>query len=184
MLWGRESGQALAFDDAAVLSDYSAITGFNPNDPNTDQGTDMQAAASYRRKTGIVDAHGKRHAIAAYLALTPGNVLEHYVALYLFGAIGIGIQFPASAMKQFDAGRPWSVVHGSPIEGGHYIPLVAKRSHLEAVTWGKIQPMTLGFFQQYNDESIAYVSLEALTNNKSPEGFNAAQLQADLAQLG
>src|ERR1041385_1479407 len=27
------------FDDASVLSDYSAATGFNSNDPSTDQGT-------------------------------------------------------------------------------------------------------------------------------------------------
>lgn len=183
MMWNAEAGVKVAFTDKAVLSDYSAVTGFNPKKPNTDQGTDMVVAASYRRKTGIVDAAGKRHQVAAYLSIKPGDLNEHLAAAYLFGAIGIGIEFPASAMDQFNAGKPWDVVSRSKIEGGHYIPLVARRANLECVTWGKVQQMTSAFFQKYNDESVAYVSLEALKNNKSPEGFNAAQLQADLSAL-
>ncbi len=143
----------------------------------------MQVAASYRRKTGVVDAAGHRHQVAAYLAIQPGNLVEHYQAMYLFGCVGIGIQFPASAMDQFNAGKPWSVVRGSSIEGGHCVSLVAKRSHLEVVTWGKIQALTTGFLRKYNDESLAYVSLETLTNGRSLEGFDAAGLQAALAAL-
>ncbi len=184
LLWNEEGGHPVGFSDHAVLSDYSAITGFNPNDPNSDQGTDMQVAASYRRKTGIIDNTGKRHKVAAYLSITPGDVHEHLVAAYLFGAVGIGINFPASAMTQFNAHQTWKIVTGSQIEGGHYIPLVARRkSHFIAVTWGELQPMTDGFFKKYNDESIAYVSLEALTNGKSIEGFDAATLEADLQKL-
>ncbi len=183
MMWNAEAGRKVAFTDKSVLSDYSAVTGFNPKKPNTDQGTDMVVAASYRRKTGIVDAAGKRHQVAAYLSIKPGDLNEHLIAVWLFGAIGIGIEFPSSAMDQFNAGKPWDVVSRSKIEGGHYIPLVARRANLECVTWGKVQQMTSAFFAKYNDESVAYVSLEALTNNKSPEGFDAAALQADLAAL-
>ena len=86
----------------------------------------MQAAASYRRKTGVIDTKGKRHKIVAYLALTKGNLDQHVSAAYLFGAVGVGIQFPASAMDQFNAGKPWDVVSGAKIEGGHYIPLVGR----------------------------------------------------------
>lgn len=175
MLWNAECGTKVVFNDKAVLSDYSAITGYDGTE-STDQGTDMQEAASYRRKTGIIDAHGTRHKIEAYLALTPGDLNEHYIALYLFGAVGIGIEFPASAMDQINAGKAWKVVRNSPIQGGHYIPLVAKRKSLECVTWGQIQPMTTGFFRKYNDESVAYISKEMLTNNKSPEGFDAEGL--------
>src|SRR5882757_1904530 len=54
MLWNKEASKTVTFTDNEVLSDYSAVTGFNPSDPNSDQGTDMQVAASYRRKTGII----------------------------------------------------------------------------------------------------------------------------------
>ncbi|WP_315742828.1 MULTISPECIES: hypothetical protein [unclassified Bradyrhizobium] len=184
MMWNAEAGRKVAFSDAGALSDYSQVTGFNPRKPSTDNGTDMQVAASYRRKTGIVDAGGRRHKIAAYLSIEPGNLNEHLIAVYLFGAVGIGIEFPASAMDQFNTGKPWDVVSRSKVEGGHYIPLVARRDDLEVVTWGRVQAMTPRFFQTYNDESVAYVSVEALKNKKSPEGFDVEQLKADLAALG
>jgi hypothetical protein len=184
MLWNAEANRTVAFNDRVVLTDYSAVTGFDPLDPSSDQGTDMQVAASYRRKTGVLDAQLKRHQIAAYLAITPGDVQEHLLALYLFGAVGIGLKFPSYAMDQFNAGKPWTRHLFYNIEGGHYVPLCARRNgRFSCVTWGKLQPMSDAFFKKFNDESVAYISLEMLTNGKSPEGFDAAQLQADLAQL-
>jgi len=176
MMWNLECGKKVLFDDKSVLSDYSAVTGYNGTDAS-DQGTDMKTAAAYRLNTGVIDASGTRHKIGAYLDIDPGNLLEHYVAMYLFGAVGIGIRFPASAMDQFKLGRVWKVIPGgSPIEGGHYLPLVAKRNFLQCVTWGQVQPMTNLFFTTYNDESIAMISEGALINRKSPEGFDYDKL--------
>jgi hypothetical protein len=183
MLWNLEGGKNIVFDPKHVLSDYSKVTGFDPAKPDTDQGTDMGVAATYRRKTGVIDEAGKRHKVAAYLAITPGDVQEHLLALYVFGVVGLGIQFPKSAMDQFNAGQPWDVVPGAAIEGGHYIPLVAKRDNLDVITWGQLQQMTPAFLQKYNDESVVYISREMLTSGHSPEGFNLAQLKADLAAL-
>lgn len=184
ILWGKEGGKNVTFSTQSVLSDYSAVTGFNPNDPNSDQGTDMQVAASYRRKTGVKDQNGTRHKVDAYLAIAAGNVAEVKQAVYLFSNVGIGFQFPASAMTQFNAGKNWTVVSGSKIEGGHYVPVVGYDSrYLYVVTWGKLQKMSWGFFKKYCDEAVVYLSSEMLVNGKSLEGFDAAQLQADLGQL-
>lgn len=184
MLWGDEANRTIAFTDASVLSDYSAVTGFNPADPASDKGTDMAVAASYRRKTGVLDGAGARHKVAAYLAITKGDLSQTLTAAWLFSAVGIGIEFPQSAMAQFNAGQPWDVVPGSKIEGGHYVPVVGyDGTNLVVITWGKLQLMTPAFFTTYNDESIAYLSLEMLTGGQSLEGFNAAQLQADLKAL-
>lgn len=185
MLWNREGGKTVSFTPANTLRDYSSITGYKPDDPSTDQGTDMEVAAKYRRKTGLLDGQGKRHKIAAYLDITPGDLNEHLIAAFLFGAVGIGINFPASAMKQFDSNQPWDVVKGSKLEGGHYIPLIARTAdgYLNVVTWGRVQKMSVAFMTKYNDESIAYLSEEMLTSGKSPEGFNLAALKSDLAAL-
>jgi hypothetical protein len=184
MLWTLEAGSAAEFSGATAISDYSAVTGYNPKDPNSDQGTDVREALKYRQNTGLIDAAGSRHKIGAYLALEPGNVDHLMEALYLFGVVGIGIQFPGSAMDQFNAGKPWSVVQGAQIEGGHYIPLVAKRANLECVTWGRIQQMTSQFYAKYCDEAWAILSPEMLKTGKSPEGFDLGQLQTDLNALG
>lgn len=185
MLFNKEAGLALAFTDADVLSDYAAVTGFKPDDPTTDQGTDMQDAAAYRRKTGIVDAAGKRHTIAAYLALDPGNVDHLLLAAYLFSAVGIGFTLPGSALDQARKGQPWDVVEGANAAGGHYVPLVGRlgMGTLVSVSWGEAQLITPRFFQTYCDEAIAYVTTEDLTDNKSPEGFDMAALLADLQAL-
>lgn len=161
------------FDESSVLADYSRIAGYNPADPNTDQGTDMSEAASYRRRIGIIDADGQAHKVGAYLAIDPDDVTAHYQALYLFEAVGIGFRFPMSAWRQFENGQTWSVVTKNPsFDGGHYVPLVAKRRSLVNVTWGRTQPMTRGFLEAYNEESLAYVSPEALKEQKSQEGFD------------
>jgi len=184
MLWNAMARKTVMFTDAGVLSDYSAVTGFNPRNPASDQGTDMLEAASYRRKVGVLDGGGKRHKVAAYLGITPGDPVEHAVALYLFGAVGLGIEVPSSAITQFNVGKPWDVAKRSSILGGHYIPLVAKRNNMfSCVTWGRIQPMTMKFLQKYCDQSIVYVSEEMLTNGKSLEGFDKATLLADLNAL-
>lgn len=184
MLWRKQGGIYFKFTDSNVLSDYSALTGYNPADPNTDQGTDMQQAAEYRRTVGIVDALGWRHRIVAYLALQVGNLAELYVATYLFDAVGFGFRFPASAMDQFDKGQPWDVVTGSPIEGGHYVPVVGRRNGLiDLITWGKLQTMTERFAANYCDEVVAYLTVENLRSGKTPEGFDFKSLRADLAAL-
>ncbi len=184
MLWNAEASRAVAFTPAAVLSDYTAVTGFNPNDPSTDQGTDVQVAASYRRKVGVLDARGSRHKVAAYLAITPGNREELKQAVYLFGAVGIGIEVPSSAQQQFVNKQPWTVVKHASIEGGHYIPAVGyDKNYVYVITWGAVQPVAWSFLDKYMDEGVAYLSTEALTNGKSLEGFDATQLMADLKAL-
>lgn len=184
MLWSHYGSATAPTDKAAAIANYSAITGYDPDDPSTDKGTDVADAASYRRHTGLVDADGARHRIVAYLALTPGDIGQHLQALYLFGAVGIGLEFPDSAMTQFHNHQPWDVVPGAKIEGGHYVSAVARRDdRFVVVTWGREQPMTDAFFQKYNDESYVYVSSEYLKDGHDPEGFDLAQLQADLAKL-
>lgn len=183
--YNQESGKLVKISTDNILSMYSAVTGFNPNDPSTDQGTDMQQAASYRRKTGIVDSSGNRHKILAYLALdVPANKIQIKQAIYYFGGIGFGFQFPASAMSQFNAGKNWTVVSGSPIEGGHDVWVCGYDSrYVYLVTWGKLIKASWGFVTHYLDEALAYVSSESLLNNVSLEGFNQTQLLSDLNNL-
>ena len=184
MLWTANGSTQASVSTAAAIKNYSAITGYDPKDPSTDQGTDMQAAASYRRKTGLLDAAGRRHKVGAYLSIDPGDLEQHFLAIYLFGAIGIGLRFPDSAMGQFHAGQPWTVVKRARIEGGHYVSGVARRAgELIVVTWGREQVVDPAFLAKYNDESVAYVSTEYLRKGRSPEGFDADQLNADLAEI-
>jgi len=185
MLWNAEAGTPVQFTTDSVLSDYSAVTGFSKADPNSDQGTDMQKAASYRLKTGIVDAKGERHKIAAYLALEAGNLQEVLVASWLFGLVGLGLVLPESAQEQFQNGQAWDLVPGSPDDGGHYVPAMARRcGQLIVSTWGTFEPVADPFFKAKNDEGLVYLSDEMLKNDQSIDGFKRAALVDDLSQIG
>lgn len=182
--FNQESGKLVKISTKNVLSMYSAVTGFSPKDPNSDQGTDMQQAASYRRKTGILDSSGKRHKIVAYIALAVGDKNQMKQAVYYFGGFGLGFQFPASAMTQFNAGKNWTVVSKSPIEGGHDVWVCGYDSqYVYLNTWGDLIKATWGFVLKYMDEGLVYLTAEMLTNNKSLEGFDLTALQVDLKKL-
>lgn len=190
MGWAAEAGQVVRFTTENVLSDYAAQTGFDPaqtdaqgNNP-TDLGTDMQQAASYRRKTGIVDANGVRHKIDAYLALKPGDISQLLLATYLFGFVGFGCRFPESAYAQFDKDQVWKPVHRSPVSGGHYLSDGAFNGvNFRMVTWGRVARVSPEWIEEYNDESIVAISLERLTNNRSLDGFDIGGLRESLAAL-
>lgn len=187
MTWSREAGVTTSFTTSAVLSDYSAQTGYVPGDESTDRGTDMSSAAGYRLKTGVVDAAGVRHRVAAYLALRVGDLNQQLQAAYLFGAVGLGFMFPDYAMDQFNEGVPWDYLPGQarPTEG-HYVPLLGRlpNGNLVTVSWGQLQEMTPRFFVNYNDESLTYLTYERLKAGRDLEGFDDQQLIADLKALG
>ena len=187
MLWNKIRGVDVEFSDESVLSDYAAVTGYTPKDPSTDQGTDVHDALDYFRKTGVVDASGKRHKIAAYVSLEAANLSEAYEAMYLFDGIASGFDLPKSAESQFAADKPWSVVSNSPSVGGHFVPPVALGAgpKIHGITWGRDQLITPGFYRAKNDESFAVFSEEYLDDKGlSPEHFNKAALLADIAALG
>jgi hypothetical protein len=180
------AGAPAPFSEKSILSDYAAVTGFDPANPDSDQGTDMQKAAAYRKKVGVIDARGKRHVVESYVAPTPGRLSELILSTWLFAATGVGLIMPETAEEQFDAGEPWTVVKGAKEMGGHYVSAVGRnaRGNILISTWGKIHEMTPEFYRHYCDEAVTYLSKEALLkNNLTREGFDLASLQSHLAQL-
>lgn len=190
-LWCAESGHTVPVSDWCAIQNYSAITGYDPTQTAadgsnpTDQGTDVQDAAKWRIRTGLLDAKGAAHKIAAYAFVNPRDIRELRTAVYLFGAVGLGLDFPQSAMEQFDEGHLWTVVPGSPSEGGHYVPVLGWRNgNAIGVTWGKEQLIMPQFIQHRADEAICYLSTEMLNGqHKTPEGVDMTALRADLAAL-
>jgi hypothetical protein len=170
------------FTDQNVLADYSAITGYVPGDENTDQGTDPDAAASYRRKTGLIDASGVRHKIDVYADLKNRDLDQLALAVFLFGVAGIGVNLPQKAMDQFNRFDVWKVALPDRILGGHYIPCVGRNSagNYLFVTWGRLQAATPSWVRRYMVGGIAYMSRERLNaQGLSPQGYNAAALNDD-----
>lgn len=187
MMFNKIAGRDVSFTDTTAIKDYGAIGGYVEGDESTDNGCDMQTAMIYRRQTGLVDANGNMHKIGAYVGLEVGNFNELLKALYVFDAVGIGIECPAYIMDQFNEGKPWDLNPDGDqtIEGGHYIPVVGypEQDVVNVITWGEVQKMTRAFYEKFNDESYGFFSEESLVNGKSPEGFDLAALQAAITAL-
>lgn len=188
MLLTLEGGYPTGFTPEGVLSDYASGTDFDrdagpPGRNPTDRGTNARAMLKYRQHTGVVDVFGNRHRIGAYVKLDETDLDEMWQALYVFQVVGIGIEVPESAMVQFAGGQPWEIVPGSPIVGGHYVPLIAKRANLQVITWGAVQEMSIAFFEEYCDEAWAFISPDVLVSGFDQNGFDIDQLRADLRAL-
>ena len=135
MLQNELVGRVVKFSDASALRTYSEATGYNPADPSTNQGTDMAAFMDFWKNTGLINASGNRHKIAAYVRLNVANFNQVLEAMAIFKALSLGIQFPGSAMDQTNNNELWDVVPGAQIEGGPLhrsgepIQLLQRRSH-------------------------------------------------------
>jgi hypothetical protein len=188
MEWtANAKGKMVTPTDKQIVTAYSAITGYNSTTGANDNGANEVDVLNYWRQTGIAS-----HKIGAYMALEPSNHTHIMDSVYIFGGCYIGVQLPTSAQAQTQNHQPWSVPPGGPTGdgkpgswGGHAIPVMAYDARgVTVVTWGALQVMTWSFWAAYCDEAYAILSTDYLSGKKTtPQGFNLAQLQADLADL-
>lgn len=179
-------GVTVNFDDDTAVQNYSAITGYSPDDPESDQGTDVHELYDFRQNTGLVDADGVRHKIVAYAGLTPRDWDEMLIALSLFDVVGVGIWVPDYAESQFSAGDAWHLVPGRHANvGQHYIPIwgASDRNTAQLPTWGQETGITAPFYAAENVVAVVALTEEMFTGGKSPEGVDFDKLAADLNLL-
>lgn len=174
------SGTPVAFTNQDAINLYSAITGYNPNDPNSDQGANETDVLNYWKATGV-----KGHKIAGYVSLDVSNIEMIKAAIYLFGGVYIGFNVPAYIMDVPNGGS-WSQKPGvdTTIEGGHAIYLPGYgHDGATLVSWGTTYTFDWDFWTAYVDEAYAIVSTDWIEKSgKSPSGVDVTGLMADLAQ--
>lgn len=194
--WTANAGTELVPTEADTLRAYSEVTGFNPHagppgQNPTDQGTVMQDALNWWRKTGmpVTTPTGiARHRIYAFAEVDHRSPAEVEAAVALFGEILLGIDFPASAMDAFNADEPWDVWEDDGgIEGGHAIcaaRYAAASRRWWVVTWGREQEVTQAFLDKYLEEAWVAVAPEWIAaNGTTPSGLDLASLGEEFTRL-
>lgn len=169
-------GDPFTVEDRDVERMYEA-SGYDPSqtDANgenpTDQGWTLQAAAEYLQHAGL---QGDPNIVAA-AEVTLHDEEEEQVALELFGCLYEGFECPESALQQAQEGKPWTVVNGSQIAGGHCVirPKSVFAQTGYHVSWGILIPATDEFDKEYFDEYQVLVPKEW-----------EAKLPAHLLELG
>lgn len=177
---------------ADVLEVYSAVTGFDPNRPETDNGAYMLDVLNYLRRVGLGrERDGSRHQITAYVKVDHRNTTEIRQAIALFGGVYVGIWLPLSAQRQPLMG--WDLPEGGPVKdgepgswGGHAVYVNGyDRRGLDFYTWSEPAHMTWDFQSFYVDEMYAIVSEDFLhASGKTSRGFDTNKLLGYLKELG
>jgi len=180
--WTTYAGAPVVLPDSAILQLYEQVSGYNPNDPSTDQGAVEVDVLNYWLANGV-----SKEPLQAYAALELQNHNEVMDSLYWFGNCYIGLALPISAQKQ----DVWAVPPGGAVGegapgswGGHAVPVVAYDARgLTVVTWGATKRMTWQFWDTYCDEAYALLSPLWLSSGKAPQGFDWAQLTTDMNDI-
>ena len=141
--------------DKDVLELYEKAAGYNPADPNTDQGATCQSILEYLYNTGAPTSSGTNDKILGFIEVDPRLQDDIKRTIYECGVAYIGINVPDYLMPE-DGDPPalWHVenVH-APIIGGHCVVLCGY-DHLgfDLISWGQRYKATPQFLHYYLDE--------------------------------
>jgi hypothetical protein len=187
----RSSGQAreVTLSDADVLEVYSAVTGFDPERPETDRGAYELDVLNYMRKVGMGrERDGTAHTIGAFAAVDWHNHDEVRAAHYVGGGLKVCAALPTSAARELDAGADWSATSDAPGSwGGHsmYSHAYDRERGLAVWTWGREQWMSWAWVDRFVDECYVLISEDYLRRRSqhTPQGFDVAELERYLTSL-
>lgn len=186
-VWTANTGSEVTISDDVVLQTYSKFCGYDPNDPNTDQGgAELDVLNQWR--SNPVDGHK----LLAFADPDPKDAEHVKQAINLFGGVYIGVGLPMTAHNQFFANQPWTVIGDVQTDyeclpnswGGHAVFVCAyDENGLTCITWGQLQKMDWTFWQAYCDEAHALLGEDWLNANKAPNGFDYEELNEDLQDV-
>lgn len=189
-VWEDNAGRPVAFTTAEAIALYSAITGYDPNDPTTDQGTDELTAFAYWKQTGVI---GGKHKIAGWVSIDATNKTEVMTAIWLFENVCFGIELPDAYVTPFPSGNNflWGVEGPPDPNNGHcFLGHGYGNVGVRIATWGMRGGMTWDAVAKYastsgSGELYTVLSADSIATAtaKAPNGFSFAQLQTDLQAL-
>lgn len=169
------------FTKQNCLDLYSAITGYDSNDPSTDQGTAYTDLFAHWKNVGIKDASGKVHKILGWASIGL-DLTKLRQAIDIFGGILIGTIVTQSMEEQFRSGEPWDAPFSGSVLGGHGIPWLGfGRQGQTCITWAKRQQMDTTAPSQI-DEAYAVVTQD-FVDDKTGLAPNALNMDALMAAL-
>ena len=185
------AGDQFIATGAEIVADYSAISGYVPGDPSTDQGTDETTAQNYWLKHGF--ANGVKPLSA--IAIDATNRTEVETALWLFEGADICMELPDAWINPFPSadGFVWDV--SSPDDNnGHCIQAVGYDSHgliidtwalFGTLTWAALAALAVPAAPAYGSIYVTLTpDLLSKGQSKVPAGVDWSSLVSDFDAMG
>lgn len=183
------AGDPFHATSAQITADYSAIGGYVPGDPSTDNGCNLQDAMNYWMSKGF--ANGTK--LLGWLAIDPTNKAELMLALYLFENLYFGIELPDTWITPFPSGDGfvWDVGTPDP-QNGHCVEGDGYNAQgVQIDSWGLEGTLTWAAIAQLcttNAGGEVYVMLTpdimAKAQTKAPSGVAWTDIIAAFDQMG
>jgi hypothetical protein len=197
LLTGDAGTKPVLYSNKQIIELYSAIGGYVPNDPATDQGCHEQTALNYWQNNGAMPpgATSKTgpHKIVGWMTVDSTNVEECRTALWLFENLYFGLELPDAWINPApSAGFVWDVAGAPDPNNGHCVVGVGyTQAGIMIDTWGMLGLMTTAAVAKYpnpaaHGELYTVLSTDAIekANQKAPNGFDWSQLLADFDSMG
>ncbi|PTR01493.1 hypothetical protein C8P68_101727 [Mucilaginibacter yixingensis] len=165
-----------------VMEVYIALSGYNPETHENDDGLYYQDVLKYWRKIGIGD-----HKIKAFTTVDLKNPKLVRAAVYTFGGAYLGMELPNTIIKQ----ELWDVKPGGLTGdravgsfGGHAVNIVGyDENFIYVISWGKVKRLTWEFLETYGYVLYAVMSEDFFKAGVTPLGLSLNALEDDLMTL-
>jgi hypothetical protein len=173
-----------------AINFYSDSTGYNPDDPTTDQGGNEIDVLNYWRQYGLFrDGTAK---ISAYLSIDATNQTELKAAIWLAENLYFGVELPDAWLKNFPGnGFTWDVAgEPNPKHGHCFVGLGYDSKGVIIDSWGYIGKVTWAAIAKYADlqeggQVFTVISQDIINKitGLAPTGLDYTQLVADIDSL-
>jgi hypothetical protein len=184
-------GQVSIASAAQIVADYSAIGGYVPGRPRTDQGCDPETALNYYTKVGYADGNK----LAGWMAADATDRAHIALGLYLFENASLSVELPDAwvnqQMPQAD-GFTWDVAGPPDPANGHEICACGYTDRGVLVcTWGLIGTVTWAALARYfvphaggNVYFRPTLAMVSRATGRAPTGLSWPDLVLDFDALG
>ena len=186
---GNASNEFIA-TNAQIIADYSAIGGYVPGYPSTDNGCDEPTALDYWTTHGF--ANGTK--LLGWLAVDATNKTEVMQAMWLFENLFLGIELPNGWISPFPSnnGFTWDVAGNPDPNNGHCVISAGYgTAGLNIDTWGLLGTLTWNALAEYcipqnNGELYVMLTPDQLSAGQTlaPNGVSWSDLIGDFDALG
>lgn len=187
---GNASGTPFHATAAQIVADYSAIGGYVPGKPSTDEGCNEETAFDYWKKHGF--ANGSK--ILGAISINASSKSDIQAACYLFENLFFGVGLPDAWISPFPAGSGfvWGVNgHANPNNGHCFIATGYGPSGVTIDSWGLKGVVTYDAVAAYaspagGGELYAVITPDQLAKgqSKAPNGLAWGDLIAAFNALG
>jgi hypothetical protein len=161
-----------------ALQTYGEISGWQPSDPASDTGINLQDGLDYWMNTGIVLPDGTRHRIAGFFKVDPSNDAELREVVAVCGGAYVGQDIP-DAYDSSNEGDTWDLE--GPGTGGHCTGIFAYTPGVwDMESWAMRFPETDRAKNAYMTEAWAVVS-PTWANGTGQTPFNMTLAEVDAA---